>query len=124
MLSIFGILHLVSLYGSAICFCRINNNFVSFCVIVQGHDIFGFDLDVLLHRINANKVPNWSRIGRLKRTNMPKLMVIIFLAFTQSSLIFDQMIFFQYLQKTVLSFLHNECRMLMKLSAFHHSLSF
>ncbi|XP_038050658.1 DNA polymerase alpha catalytic subunit-like [Patiria miniata] len=41
--------------------------------VIVGHDIFGFDLDVLLHRINANKVPHWSRIGRLKRTNMPKL---------------------------------------------------
>ncbi|XP_071798357.1 DNA polymerase alpha catalytic subunit-like [Asterias amurensis] len=41
--------------------------------IIVGHDIFGFDLDVLLHRINANKVPHWSRIGRLKRSIMPKL---------------------------------------------------
>ncbi|XP_022101936.1 DNA polymerase alpha catalytic subunit-like [Acanthaster planci] len=41
--------------------------------VIVGHDIFGFDLDVLLHRITANKVPHWSRIGRLKRANMPKL---------------------------------------------------
>ncbi|XP_045609445.1 DNA polymerase alpha catalytic subunit [Procambarus clarkii] len=41
--------------------------------IVVGHDIFGFDLNVLLHRISANKVPHWSRLGRLRRTQMPKL---------------------------------------------------
>ncbi|XP_077987275.1 DNA polymerase alpha catalytic subunit-like [Glandiceps talaboti] len=41
--------------------------------VIVGHDIYGFDLDVLLHRISANKIPHWSRIGRLKRTIMPKL---------------------------------------------------
>ena len=41
----------------------------------QGHDIYGFDLDVLLHRISSNKVPHWSRLGRLKRSIMPKLAV-------------------------------------------------
>uniref|UniRef100_A0A674EPV4 Polymerase (DNA directed), alpha 1 n=1 Tax=Salmo trutta TaxID=8032 RepID=A0A674EPV4_SALTR len=41
--------------------------------IVVGHDIFGFDLEVLLQRITVCKVPHWSKIGRLKRSNMPKL---------------------------------------------------
>eukprot|EP00112_Aurelia_sp_Birch-Aquarium-sp1_P010022 Seg2162.5 transcript_id=Seg2162.5/GoldUCD/mRNA.D3Y31 product="DNA polymerase alpha catalytic subunit" protein_id=Seg2162.5/GoldUCD/D3Y31 len=41
--------------------------------VIVGHDVTGFDLDVLLHRINANKVPHWSKIGRLKRATMPKL---------------------------------------------------
>ncbi|KAJ8309966.1 hypothetical protein KUTeg_011831 [Tegillarca granosa] len=41
--------------------------------IIVGHDIYGFDLDILLHRINANKIPHWSKIGRLKRSRMPKL---------------------------------------------------
>ncbi|ROT82337.1 putative DNA polymerase alpha catalytic subunit-like [Penaeus vannamei] len=41
--------------------------------IVVGHDIYGFDLNVLLHRVNANKIPHWSRLGRLRRTQMPKL---------------------------------------------------
>ncbi|KAK3603739.1 hypothetical protein CHS0354_023353 [Potamilus streckersoni] len=41
--------------------------------LIVGHDIFGFDLNVLLHRINANKIPHWSKISRLKRTVMPKL---------------------------------------------------
>ncbi|XP_033119807.1 DNA polymerase alpha catalytic subunit-like [Anneissia japonica] len=41
--------------------------------IIVGHDIFSFDLDVLLHRINTCKVPHWSRIGRLRRQVMPKL---------------------------------------------------
>ncbi|WAR28490.1 DPOLA-like protein [Mya arenaria] len=39
----------------------------------KGHDIYGYDLDILLHRINSNKIPHWSKIGRLKRTVMPKL---------------------------------------------------
>ncbi|KAL8044514.1 hypothetical protein ABFX02_08G049900 [Erythranthe guttata] len=40
-----------------------------------GHNISGFDLDVLLHRIQACRVPSsmWSKIGRLKRSTMPKL---------------------------------------------------
>ncbi|XP_035693536.1 DNA polymerase alpha catalytic subunit-like [Branchiostoma floridae] len=41
--------------------------------IIIGHDIYGFDLDVLLHRINSCKIPHWSRIGRLKRQVFPKL---------------------------------------------------
>ncbi|XP_076014458.1 DNA polymerase alpha catalytic subunit [Genypterus blacodes] len=41
--------------------------------VLVGHDIFGFDLEVLLQRITVCKVPHWSKIGRLRRTNMPKL---------------------------------------------------
>ncbi|MQL97344.1 hypothetical protein Taro_030030 [Colocasia esculenta] len=43
--------------------------------ILVGHNISGFDLDVLLHRAQACKVPSsmWSKIGRLKRSMMPKL---------------------------------------------------
>ncbi|EDO39342.1 predicted protein [Nematostella vectensis] len=41
--------------------------------VLVGHDIFGFDLDILLHRISACKIPQWSRIGRLKRSIMPKV---------------------------------------------------
>lgn len=40
--------------------------------VIVGHDIHGFDFDVLLHRFGANKVPHWSKIGRLRRTNLPK----------------------------------------------------
>ncbi|CAH3155090.1 unnamed protein product [Porites evermanni] len=43
--------------------------------VLVGHDIYGFDLDLLLHRINACKIPHWSRLGRLKRTIMPKLSI-------------------------------------------------
>ncbi|XP_073758055.1 DNA polymerase alpha catalytic subunit isoform X4 [Callorhinus ursinus] len=39
----------------------------------KGHNIYGFELEVLLQRINVCKVPHWSKIGRLKRSNMPKL---------------------------------------------------
>ncbi|KAM4605996.1 DNA polymerase alpha catalytic subunit [Polymixia lowei] len=41
--------------------------------VLVGHDIFGFDLEVLLQRINVCKVPHWSKMGRLRRVNMPKL---------------------------------------------------
>lgn len=41
--------------------------------VLQGHDIFGFDLEVILQRINMCKVPHWSKIGRLRRSTMPKL---------------------------------------------------
>ncbi|TXG59415.1 hypothetical protein EZV62_013988 [Acer yangbiense] len=43
--------------------------------VLVGHNISGFDLDVLLHRAQACKVPSsmWSKIGRLKRSEMPKL---------------------------------------------------
>lgn len=27
--------------------------------IIVGHDITGFDIDVLLHRMVQNKIPNW-----------------------------------------------------------------
>lgn len=40
--------------------------------IVVGHDIASYDLDILLHRFSQNKVQNWSRLGRLRRTNMPQ----------------------------------------------------
>ncbi|XP_017650998.1 DNA polymerase alpha catalytic subunit isoform X3 [Nannospalax galili] len=41
--------------------------------ILVGHNICGFELEVLLQRINVCKVPYWSKIGRLRRSNMPKL---------------------------------------------------
>ncbi|XP_074839481.1 DNA polymerase alpha catalytic subunit isoform X2 [Carettochelys insculpta] len=41
--------------------------------IIVGHNIYGFDLEVLLQRINFCKVPHWSKIGRLRRSIMPKL---------------------------------------------------
>uniref|UniRef100_A0A8D0EDG3 DNA polymerase n=1 Tax=Salvator merianae TaxID=96440 RepID=A0A8D0EDG3_SALMN len=41
--------------------------------IIVGHNIYGFDLELLLQRINLCKVPHWSKIGRLRRSNMPKL---------------------------------------------------
>ncbi|TYG46032.1 hypothetical protein ES288_D11G224000v1 [Gossypium darwinii] len=43
--------------------------------VLVGHNISGFDLDVLLHRAQACKVPSsmWSKVGRLKRSVMPRL---------------------------------------------------
>ncbi|KAM7301016.1 DNA polymerase alpha catalytic subunit [Ixodes scapularis] len=37
--------------------------------IIVGHDVQSYDLNVLLHRMITNKIPNWSRLGRLKRGN-------------------------------------------------------
>jgi DNA polymerase alpha subunit A len=36
--------------------------------IIVGHNFLGFDLDVLLHRMKANHIETWSRLGRLRRT--------------------------------------------------------
>ncbi|XP_022883767.1 DNA polymerase alpha catalytic subunit-like [Olea europaea var. sylvestris] len=43
--------------------------------VLVGHNISGFDLDVILHRVQACRVPSsmWSKVGRLKRSVMPKL---------------------------------------------------
>ncbi|XP_060090074.1 DNA polymerase alpha catalytic subunit [Heteronotia binoei] len=41
--------------------------------VIVGHNIYGFDMEVLLQRINICKVPHWSKIGRLRRSVMPKL---------------------------------------------------
>ncbi|KAK9096970.1 hypothetical protein Sjap_022467 [Stephania japonica] len=45
------------------------------CDVLVGHNISGFDLDILLHRVQVCKVASgmWSKIGRLKRSLMPKL---------------------------------------------------
>uniref|UniRef100_A0A0E0N5K1 DNA polymerase n=1 Tax=Oryza rufipogon TaxID=4529 RepID=A0A0E0N5K1_ORYRU len=45
------------------------------CDVLVGHNISGFDLDVLLHRAQTCKVPSnmWSKIGRLRRSVMPRL---------------------------------------------------
>ncbi|CAN8020701.1 unnamed protein product, partial [Ixodes persulcatus] len=37
--------------------------------IIVGHDVQSYDLNVLLHRMITSKIPNWSRLGRLKRGN-------------------------------------------------------
>ncbi|KAK9163384.1 hypothetical protein Syun_004286 [Stephania yunnanensis] len=43
--------------------------------VLVGHNISGFDLDILLHRVQVCKVASgmWSKIGRLKRSLVPKL---------------------------------------------------
>ncbi|GMH42291.1 hypothetical protein BSKO_10210 [Bryopsis sp. KO-2023] len=39
--------------------------------VLVGHNIAAFDLTVLLHRMQHNKVDQWSRLGRLKRQKYP-----------------------------------------------------
>jgi DNA polymerase alpha subunit A len=41
--------------------------------VIVGHNFLGFSLDVLLHRMQAQKIVGWSRLGRLRRNLMPKL---------------------------------------------------
>eukprot|EP00043_Microstomoeca_roanoka_P012767 m.124092 g.124092 ORF g.124092 m.124092 type:complete len:1520 (+) comp15585_c0_seq2:94-4653(+) len=54
------------------------NNFLARLLLVDpdvivGHNIFGMDLDVIMHRMKQLGVSHWSRIGRLRRTKMPHL---------------------------------------------------
>ena len=41
--------------------------------VIVGHNIGGFNLDVLLRRFQANKIGHWSRIGRMQRKKMPNI---------------------------------------------------
>ncbi|EFA77261.1 DNA polymerase alpha catalytic subunit [Heterostelium album PN500] len=41
--------------------------------VLAGHNITGFDLDILLHRMKDLKVMDWSYIGRLRRREFPRL---------------------------------------------------
>jgi DNA polymerase alpha subunit A len=36
--------------------------------LIVGHNFVGFHLDVLLHRMRAQNVDHWSRLGRLRRS--------------------------------------------------------
>lgn len=50
--------------------------------LVVGHDLQGGDFHILVHRLYVNKIPNWSRIGRLKRSVIPppgKVSIILFI---------------------------------------------
>lgn len=40
--------------------------------VIVGHDVASYDLDILLHRFTQTKVEKWSRLGRLRRTNIPQ----------------------------------------------------
>lgn len=41
--------------------------------LIVGHDILNFDIEVLLSRINVHKVPQWSRLCRIRRGNELKV---------------------------------------------------
>lgn len=40
--------------------------------ILASHNLLGFELDVILSRAVANKLPNWSVLGKLRKTRPPK----------------------------------------------------
>ncbi|KAJ2856063.1 DNA-directed DNA polymerase alpha catalytic subunit pol1, partial [Coemansia erecta] len=41
--------------------------------VLTAHNFYGFDLDVLLHRMQALRTDGWSALGRLRRRVMPRL---------------------------------------------------
>lgn len=41
--------------------------------ILVGHNLTSFGLEVLQHRLSACHVPQWSRVSRLKRKEMPRV---------------------------------------------------
>ncbi|XP_063931450.1 DNA polymerase alpha catalytic subunit-like isoform X2 [Zophobas morio] len=41
--------------------------------ILAGHNLFGFEVDVLLHRMRELRVTSWSKIGRFRRRVLPRL---------------------------------------------------
>ncbi|CAN7995918.1 unnamed protein product, partial [Ixodes pacificus] len=53
--------------------------------IIVGHDVQSYDLNVLLHRMISSKIPNWSRLGRLKRGNAAVLVRLPLLPFARTA---------------------------------------
>ncbi|KAJ2718332.1 DNA-directed DNA polymerase alpha catalytic subunit pol1, partial [Coemansia sp. Benny D115] len=41
--------------------------------VLAAHNFYGFDLDVLLHRMQSQRTDGWSKLGRLRRRQMPRL---------------------------------------------------
>ncbi len=41
--------------------------------LLVGHNLGAFGLEVLQHRMASCQVPQWSRVGRLRRRDMPKV---------------------------------------------------
>lgn len=39
--------------------------------IIVGHDLSGYTIELLVSRLSLHKVPNWSRLSRLKRSVIP-----------------------------------------------------
>ena len=40
--------------------------------IMASHNLFGFEFDVILNRAIANKIPQWDRLGRLRKSKPPR----------------------------------------------------
>lgn len=38
--------------------------------LIVGHDLYGYGQELLVHRMRVNKIPQWSRLGRLRRANL------------------------------------------------------
>lgn len=46
--------------------------------LIVGHDLYGYGLELFMHRMNVNKIPQWSRLGRLRRANIQSGKVLDF----------------------------------------------
>lgn len=44
--------------------------------MIIGHDICSYVLSTLVNRLETNKIQNWSKIGRLRRSIFPKKVII------------------------------------------------
>lgn len=44
--------------------------------MIIGHDICSHILSTFVNRLEANKIQNWSKIGRLRRTLFPKKVIM------------------------------------------------
>ncbi|KAF6204005.1 hypothetical protein GE061_002344 [Apolygus lucorum] len=51
--------------------CFLTKLFVIDADIIVGHDLSGFGIDLLMTRLAFRKIPNWSRLGRLRRSVIP-----------------------------------------------------
>lgn len=45
--------------------------------LIIGHDICSHVLSTFVNRLEANKIQNWSKIGRLRRTLFPKKVTVV-----------------------------------------------
>lgn len=68
-----GIVRLVKQEQEILSFFLAQLNLVDPDVLV-GHQLEGVDFSILLNRLQARKTPQWSRIGRMRRTQWPSSM--------------------------------------------------
>ena len=68
-----GLVRLVKTEQEILSFFLAQLNFVDPDVLI-GHQLEGIDFSILLSRLQAKRTPQWSRIGRMRRTQWPSSM--------------------------------------------------